>query len=65
MMRCVSNPTYQTEFTFAQLARLRYLAAKDASENPTPDAENLKRKLTEYCSIVRGAPLPEVVARTA
>lgn len=56
--------THTTEFTFAQLVRLRYLAAQDALANPTPATENLKRKLTEYCAQIRGSPLPEVVART-
>jgi len=66
MMRSMPGVTHPTEFTFAQLVRLRYLAAQDALENPTPQAENLKRKLTEYLSQVRGAPLPEVVTlRTA
>jgi hypothetical protein len=60
------EPTHPTEFTFAQLVRLRYLAARDAVDHPTPAAENLKRKLTEYVTQVRGTPMPEVVAmRTA
>jgi len=62
----MSEPTYETQFTFAQLVRLRYLAAKDAIENPSPAAENLKRKLTDYCASVRGAPMPPVSSlRTA
>lgn len=65
-MRGMIEPTHETQFTFAQLVRLRYLAAKDALENPTPAAENLKRKLTDYCSQVRGAPMPPIASlRTA
>lgn len=59
------EPRHQVEFTAAQLVRLRYLASQDAIANPTPQAENLKRKLTEYLTEIRGAPLPEVVSRTA
>ena len=62
----MAEPTCTTEFTFAQLVRLRYLAAQDALHNPTPAAENLKRKLTDYCASVRGAPMPPVASfRTA
>lgn len=59
----MAEPTYQTEFTFAQLVRLRYLAAKDAIRHPTPAAEHLKRKLTDYCANARGAPMPAVDTR--
>ena len=60
------EPTYETHFTFAQLVRLRYLAAQDAITHPTPAAEHLKRKLTDYCAGIRGAPMPPVSSlRTA
>ena len=65
-MRAMAEPTYETQFTFAQLVRLRYLAAQDAIKHPSPAAENLKRKLTDYCASVRGAPMPPVASfRTA
>jgi hypothetical protein len=46
----------KTEFTIEQLEKLRELALKDCSVNPTPDAQNLSRKLVEYVSQARTAP---------